>query len=411
MIRSFPAGTVLSALNPGMALPAMAACVSDVFLTENLQRQSRHIGFEFMRLRDIRYQTAGPDSGNGEISQEAVTGRLDSLFHSLLSRGVSEEAIADEAKLAEATLREVRTLYNKDHFFSKPMHAFYRAFTILSPEYDLFGEELFQNLYHYRRRRDEDERKFMEKFDPYAQELRGIIGDISQGYSFRHFEIELRIKRDLLAKYRKRVEDEGWTNMTDNFYDLIGLRIIVGSQAGVDAAVALVEGAMKLHEAVARSGEGCPHFFRVDNIETKDNERGYRAKHINVTRTCNGKKKTYAIAEIQVMSRGIKEWGDIQRLLVYKDDAIPESLKTELSLHCRKAADFIVEAETRPVLDKYPEFDITALNRIPDEKLMNDVYDRVADLQKLMEDYQERSLSLPEPEPHPPSLPPPDVDP
>jgi ppGpp synthetase/RelA/SpoT-type nucleotidyltranferase len=410
MIRSFPAGTVLSALNPGVASTAVAVCESAIALSEDLNRQSRHIAFEFMRLREIRYQTAGPDSGNGDITQEAVTERLDSLFLSLLSRGVTEEAIADEAKLAEATLREVRTLYNKDHFFSKPMHAFYRAFTILSPEYDLFGEELFQNLYHYRRRRDEDERKFMERFDPYAQEIKAIIGDISQGYSFRHFEIELRIKRDLLAKMRKRAEAENWIDMTQ-FYDLIGLRIIVGSQQGVDAAVALVEGAMKLHEAVARSGEGCPHFFRVDHIETKDNERGYRAKHINVTRTCNGKKKSYATAEIQVMSRGIKEWGDIQRLLVYKDDAIPDSLKVDLSLYCRVAADFIVACESGPVFDKLPQFDIMALNRIPDEKLKMDVLDRLADMDALMKRYQESSLNLPEPAPHSPSLPPPDVEP
>lgn len=396
MIRSFPQGTVLSALNP-VTSPSATACLADLALSDDLQRLSRHVSFEFMRLREIRYQNGGPESGDAHTTHEAVTARLDGLFLSLLSRGVAEEAIADEAKLAESTLREIRTLFNKEHFFSRPMHAFYRSFTVLSPDYDLFGEELFQNLYHYRRRRDEDERKFMEQFDPYAQEIRTIIGEISQGYCFKHFEIELRIKRDLLAKMRKRAEEENWTDMTQ-FYDLIGLRIIVGSQQGVDAAVALVEGAMKLHEAVARSQEGCPHFFRVDNIETKDNERGYRAKHINVTRTCNGKKKKYPTAEIQVMSHGIKEWGDIQRLLVYKDDAIPESLKTELNVYCRAAADFIVACEAGPFFDKPPQFEIMALNRIPDEKLRMDVLDRLADMDFLMKRYQENSLALEAPD-------------
>ena len=403
MIRSFPPGTVLSALNP-VAAQTLTTCLSEVSLSEDLQRQSRHIAFEFMRLREIRYQTNGPDSGVCDITQEAVTERLDGLFLDLLRNGAKEEDVVGEAKLAESTLREVRTLYDKEHFFTRPMYSFYRAFTVLSPDYDQFGAELFQNLHHYRRRRDEDERKFMDRFDPYAKEIQTIIENIGQGFNFSYFKIELRIKRDLLEKMRKRAEEEGWTSMNDQFYDLIGLRIVVGCQQEVDAAVALVEGAMKLHEAAARSGDLFSHFFRVDHIETKDNDRGYRAKHMNVTRTRNGKTKNYATAEIQVMSRGIKEWGDIQRLLVYKDDGIPDSLKEDLKVHCRAAADYIVECESGPVLDKKPpEFEITSLNRIPDEKLMNDVFDRVADLQKLMADYQDRSLSLPEMEEGPAS--------
>ncbi|HSA59271.1 MAG TPA: hypothetical protein VLJ37_06255 [bacterium] len=396
MIRSFPAGTVLAALNP-IGVGTTSASVSDLSLSEDLQRQSRHIAYEYMSLREIRYQN-GPESGEFVTTQEAVTSRLDSLFLSLLGRGVTEGAIVEEARLAESTLREIRTLYNKDHFFTRPMHAFYRSFTVLSPDYDLFGEELFQNLFHYRRRRDEDERKFMERFDPFAQEIRAIIENISQGFNFSYFHIELRIKRDLLPKFMKRVEEEDWTNMREKFFDLIGLRIVVRSQAEVDAAVALVEGAMKLHEAAARSQEGCPHFLRVANIEIKDNARGYRAKHINIVRTCNGKKKDYAIAEIQVMSLGTKEWGDIQRLLVYKDDGIPESLKAELNVYCRAAADFIVACEGGPVMDKPPQFEIMALNRIPDEKLRMDVLDRLADMDFLMKRYQEGSLTLPEPE-------------
>jgi ppGpp synthetase/RelA/SpoT-type nucleotidyltranferase len=379
-----------------LSLPVTTATLPsgrpDVALSQELGRQARHIGFEFMRLKEIRYQANGPESGSCDTTQEAVTERVNELFADLLGRGADEEHIVEEAKLVADTLREVRTLHDKEHFFSKPMRTFYRHLTILSTDYDQFGLQLFQELYHYRRQRDEDERKFLEPFAGYLTELRTIIENISNGFPFKHFEIEVRIKRDLLSKMRKRVEEEGWEGMREKFFDLLGLRIIVGSQAGVDAAVALVEGAMKLHEAAMRSQPGCPHYFQVDHVEDKNNDRGYRAKHINVRRACNNKNKTYATAEIQVMSRGIRDWGKPQRLLVYKDDSIPENVKDELKVYCRQAADFIVQTEESRVEEKPPQFDIMILNRIADDKLRSDVLDRVADMDQVMNEYRQASL-------------------
>lgn len=389
---------IFSLLSLPVTAPTLPSGRPDITLSPELERQARHIGFEFIRLKEIRYQANGPDSGSCDTTQEAVIGRVNELFVDLLGRGADEEQIVEEAKLVAGTLREVRTLHDKEHFFSKPMRTFYRHLTILSTDYDQFGLQLFQELYHYRRQRDEDESKFLQPFDGYLRELRTIIENISNGFPFKHFEIEVRIKRDLLAKMRKRVEEEGWEGMRDKFFDLLGLRIIVGSQAGVDAAVALVEGAMKLHEAAMRNQPGCAHFFRVDHVEDKNNERGYRAKHINVKRTCNTKHKDYAIAEIQVMSRGIRDWGNIQRLLVYKDDSIPQDVKDELSVYCRQAADYIVAAEESRMESKPPQFDIMILNRILDDKLRSDVLDRVADMDQLMNEYRQFSLESRKPQ-------------
>jgi len=355
-------------------------------LSEGLVRQARHIAYEFILLKEDR---VGPNSEDtGLAGLERVAQRLDEYFDWRLEERATQEDLLGEAREAEETLREIRCLQDSEHFFSEPLRLFFNFLTLLSPDFNYFGNTLFRELKEYRKNRDAEEDRFLAPFHTYRDQVIDIINDVRDRHSFREFSLEDRIKRGLLKKLTVRV----WKHMQE-FYDLVGLRIIVGNQKEVDAAVALVEGAFKVHESSAMLDEGVSHYFRVAETETKDNERGYRAKHINIRRECRDNGPAHPTAEIQVMSRGIKNWGDIQRRLIYKDDGIPEEVKSVINAYCRSCADYIVVCEAGGVSSQKPDLreNILILNQIEDTLLRSDVLDRLCDMDSLASKYQKEA--------------------
>lgn len=390
----------------GAALAAMAPRPgATIALSEPLLRQSRHVAFEFMSLRENRF---GPNSN--EVGMEALERTTQGVanFLGTCQGVVPQPTLLEEAKLAEATLREIRALWQGDHFFSEPMKSFFQGFTTLKVDHDRFGEKLFRGLRAYRETRDEAETLFLKPFHEYRDQLMAIVDGVHGRDHFSNFVVESRIKKELLSKLQKRE----WQDMR-KYYDLVGLRILIGKQLEVSAAVTMLKGAFGVHESTAMIEPDTPHHFRIADVEihvptghmdadlvneltewdarvkvlVTENPRGYRARHVNVDRYSKPDVLEHATAEIQVMSRGINLWGEKQRLLIYKEDRIPPEVKAVLNGYCWDVAAFIVALENGEVEEQLPDFNsekLDKLNRIEDETLRSDVLDRLCDMENVM---------------------------
>src|SRR5262249_1574172 len=150
------------------------------------------------------------------------------------------------------------------HFFSTTLDAFYGALAMLGADYDYFAPALLWELHKYTKKRDEEESRFLQPFHDYSKQLDGVVKGQLNGHSFSYFDMDARVKRALLTKLQIR----NWSDMKE-FYDLLGLRLVVGNQHEVLAAVALVEGALRVHEAEALLNPDVSYYFRVDHIEEK----------------------------------------------------------------------------------------------------------------------------------------------
>lgn len=383
------------------------ASTAGLSLSVDLQRQIRHIAYEFIRLKEEEFGPNSQEAGPREqlLAVQGLTG----FFAEALDKDIDEADLLEKAGLAEVTLREIRTLRGTNHFFSETLDGFFRGLSMLGTDYDGFAPALIWELHKYRKKRDEEEDRFLQPFHAYRDDLLAIVDKVRGSHRFSLFEVEDRIKRGLLAKLQTRE----WKDMQE-FYDLVGLRIIVGNQREVDAAVALVEGALLVHESSSILDPESPHYFRIDDVETlvsvadpvahidiKEgynkryyNNRGYRAKHMNVRRHCCDDGHHHPTAEIQVMSRGIRDWGAIQRILDYKsDDRIPEEVTTVIRAYCRSAADYIVSLEDGQDAGEMPDLHagILILNHIKDEALRSDVLDHICDMDGLVSRYRPAS--------------------
>ena len=346
-----------------------------------LRRQVRHISYEFIRLKKEHVALKSEEAGR---QRKLVTQRLMNFYVGALQRGqVTEANLLETAKLGEATLREIHSLRGTEHFFSKTLDAFYQSLRLLDVDHDDIDAVLTWELHKYRQSRDNEESVFLKPYHAYRDQLLAIINGTRAPHRLTPFEVENRIKRELLAK----IQDRKWKDM-QRFFDLVGLRIIVGNQSEVSAAVALVEGALKVHEAEMITNPEVAHYFKIAKIEKKRNKRGYRATHIDVRRLTREDGNDHPTAEIQVMSRGIWEWGKIQRLIVHKAKQIPKEVKKIISDYCRAAADCIVACESGRGTARLPEPDILVLNRIPDEALRENVFDRICDMDTLVRKYR-----------------------
>lgn len=373
MVRPPPPSVRTGRLTPGVAPSADFLKI--------LQRQVRHITYEFIRLKK---EHIGLKSEEASRQRKLVYQRLMNFYlDALQMERVTEANLLEATKLGEATLREIHSLRGTEHFFSKTLDDFYESLRKLDVDHDDIDAFITLKLYQYRRSRDNEESVFLKPYHAYRDQLLEIINDARASHRFTPFEIENRIKRELLVKIRGRK----WKDM-QKFFDLVGLRIIVGNQREVDAAVALVEGALKVHEAEAITNREVDHYFKIAKIEKKRNKRGYRATHIDVRRLTREDGNAHPTAEIQVMSRGIWEWGEIQRLIVYKAKKIPKEVKKIISNYCRAAADCIVAFEDGRGTDRLPDPDILVLNRIPDEALRENVFDRICDMDTLVRKYR-----------------------
>jgi len=397
-----PLSELTAALNIGHLSDATG---TGLILSETLQRQVQHVTYEFIRLKEEHF---GPNSDEiGANEWILATRGLMGFVAEGLARDVSEADLLKSSQLAEETLREIRSLRGTHHFFSKTLDGFFAALAMLGVDYDHFAPALLWELHKYREKRDKEENEFLKDYHKYLAEMMSIVNHVGSGQGLRPFEIECRIKRDLMAKLQARK----WKDMQE-FYDLVGLRIIVGSQSEVDAAVAFLEGAFKVHESAFLLNQGMLHVFKIDNIETKIsvpkinrkrhrpvssayhrtdfNTRGYRGKHINVRRHTRENGDNHPTAEFQVVSLGIWEWGNIQRLIAYKDKQIPQKVKNAISSYLRSAADYIVSCEEGKPMGRLPDLgkNILILNHIPDEGLRFDVFNRISDIDSLMRRYR-----------------------
>ncbi|MBI3541453.1 MAG: hypothetical protein HY073_04885 [Deltaproteobacteria bacterium] len=377
------------------------------FLPDVLQRQARLIAYELILLRERHFGKVSETERSGAVKN--VSKRLQNYFLEKLHMGIAAPRIIEEAGLMEATLREIRVVRDaKDHFFMRRLHQSFKALTGLKLDHDRFGENLYRAIRSYCVRRDEEEARFLRPFHDYRPELIAIIGGTREKHLFTYFKVETRMKRGLLAKLQHRK----WKDMQE-FYDLVGLRIVVGNQREVDATVALVEGAFKVHEAMAMMDPTIPYYFQIDHIKVRQsvavidplmhqdvkngyarkeyNNRGYQAKHLNIRRCCRDNGHEQPTAEIQIMSRGIRKWGDIQRLLDYKE-AHFGAMQPMITAYCRAAAAFIVAHEERIGPDQMPEPDIAQLGQITDEVLLSDTLDRLGEMEALMTEYSNASF-------------------
>jgi hypothetical protein len=414
-----PLNTLIETLHLGHLSEATAAGLA---LSMTAQRQIRHLSYEFVQLHAEQF---GPQSDRaGTREWIMATQNLMEFFDEAARRGTEEPRIIETVKLAQTTLREIRTLRGGDHFFSKTLDAFFTALTFLGVDYDQFASALIWELHKYREQRDREQARFLEPYYRYSAQLLEMIGEARSGQTFDHFEIlKPRIKGDVLAKLVMR----GWKDMNE-FYDLVGIRILVGCQREVGPAVTLVEKALRVYEESAITNPEAEHYFRIDHIERKlsveaidrirhqdvktgfmrleYNDRGYQAEHVNVRRYSRIDGRDHPTGELQVTSRGLGGvdcWGEHQRRLVPKDDwnhgkesqlpevqdPLPESVKLVVNAYCRSVSGYVVAYENGETTGPLPDLgdDIMVLNHIPKDVQRSEYFDSVCEMDAWMRKY------------------------
>jgi hypothetical protein len=393
--------------------------LTETNLSAAVQRQIRQAAFEYIRLREEHF---GCDSRESHPDQWFMATRcLLDFFEDAAKVGKPQDEILEASREMKRTLREIRTLRGTKHFFSEHLDQFFKALAMLQVSGDYFNQfasNLYWELKKYREKRKVEEDLFLAPFHRYMAELMAIIEPVRSAHGFTHFDVEPRIKRDLLAKQAKRQ----WQDMQE-FYDLVGIRIIVGNRREVDAAVALVEGALRVHEASAILDPRVEHYFRVDHIEVNEplaaidpelhrdettgfvrrkyNNRGYRNPHMNVRRHCRDNGHDHPTAEVQPTTPGRLGWGERQRVLLKKSwgyplegpvdnyNQIPPELRTVMNAYCYSVSEYIEGVENGEKPDAMPDLgdNIMLLTRIKDEVLRSEYLDRICDMDTWMSNF------------------------
>lgn len=382
-----PIGTAVAAMppRPGTGLPLSDALIS----------QARMVAFEFIGLRQERF---GPDSHQTSLGTliKATEGIADYLGS--LQAVESESQVMTRAHLAEQTLREIRVLWQGDHFFTDAMRSFFEGFLKINVENVRFGEKLFRGLKAYRDQRDDAETKFIVPFFEYRDQLRRIIEPIGTQFHFSHWEIVSRVKRRILSKQEARKLPN-----TRDVFDIAGLMVLLGRQREVDAARNMIRSAFEMHEQASIFDDSIPYYFKIDHIEVhvptgqvdpnlmesgilvRENDRGYRGTHINSRRFNRNKDKHYANGETQLRTRRGKLIGDEQHGIAYKGDPrIPPEIYEALKAYGR--ASFALGEdldEGREV--ELPKFDLNELDaRIEDKAVVYEVLERLMRLEGVL---------------------------
>lgn len=382
-----PIGSAIAALAPR---PGVGLGLPDAVI-----EQARLVAHEFVNLRKEHF---GPDSdhtGLGALVQ--ATESVGSFLGSLLAVG-SEDTVIQQARLAAQTLREIRCLWQADHFFTDAMRSFFDGLMKINAGNGRFGEKLFRGLKAYRDQRDEAETRFLEPFSEYRERLREMLVPLGSQFHFSHWEIKDRIKRRILSKLEVRELQD-----MNAVYDILGLRILLGRQVEVNATEGMIRSALYMHEAASKFDSGIPYYFTIDHIERhipegmrslfadsgdssvilQENDRGYTAAHVNLRRIVPSKGKSYSTAEIQLKTWAADMIGEEQRNIAYfkKDLRIPACLQAALKSYGRAAFQLGRDLEEGKSVT-LPQFDITKLDVIEDPTLRLEVEARLNSLEK-----------------------------
>ncbi len=371
---------------PDVAMPLHDPQNGDVFVSVpavfrssdsmRLQALSAIISGEFVRLVDDvqqRPEASSPEPIGKEVRQW-VLGRL-------LTQEEAATQIIAEARMIIGALQEIRALRQTDNFASGLIQGMATSLPYLGSDYAGFARMLFEELLTYSRKRDEFETNFLKPYLNSLTELKERLRE-TLNPEFPHANISGRIKEGILKKLMRR----GWKDMK-LFYDLAGLRVVVSSEAEVEASINLiVEAVFGTPSKDEATGES--HYYEIERIRYNDYERGYRATHIYLRKTSkdeSGAERSIPAAEIQVMTRGNYLWGEIQRKLVYKLEAnVPEDVRAAIHEFCREAAVFIRACENGTERPYRPRIERRYVESIPDPELRTYFKSEVQNMYKLV---------------------------
>ncbi|MFO1464511.1 MAG: hypothetical protein U1F66_12125, partial [bacterium] len=234
---------------------------------------------------------------------------------------------------------------------------------------DPASPEFHRELETYREERNVRARMVIPEYGRAISDLRDFLGPLRTATrrgdnpdSPFHVEgVEARLKdpADIAAKLTRR----GWTDMSD-FFDLGGARVTVRS--GAEAEAMLPE--------IQRWATEHGYEIRPEDIERIHNSRGYRAIHVNLCRR-GADGSLMPVAEIQIQSTAIAEWGAVQHSLVYKnpvlDQAVPGRTGTTyrdvIGDYCRRASEYLIARENGDAGASRPSFDRGMLDGLPAE--------------------------------------------
>lgn len=201
----------------------------------------------------------------------------------------------------------------------------------------------------------------------------------------------LKDPRDVAPKLARREADT-----MEDFFDLAGGRVIVENQAQGEEVVRVIRDWVLtetgLHIETAE----------IENPNLEPNARGYRAAHVNVRMEMEGPRadRLHPGLEIQVMTEGTRQWEDIQRRLVYKNQDnphVPQTVRKLLNQYCIQAADYIHGGESGLLIDR-PHFNPENLELIEHRPTREVIESQIREMERLMDrpaDFYLRSPGVP----------------
>ncbi len=152
----------------------------------------------------------------------------------------------------------------------------------------------------------------------------------------------LKDPADVVSKLMRR----GWKSM-EPFTDLAATRVVVDSYTDVHSVIAAITDKYPIrlvrdaNGQILKDGKGEPirDWNRITRLVAGDKQWGYRAIHLAVEYTLpNGKKVP---VEVQIMTRGNYEWGEIQHDLSYKNASLPKEVKDAANDHFVEVANYL----------------------------------------------------------------------
>ncbi|MCE9624129.1 MAG: FHA domain-containing protein [Deltaproteobacteria bacterium] len=206
---------------------------------------------------------------------------------------------------------------------------------------------------------------------------------------------DLHLSKEFPAKGRMKAADDlapklvrrGWQDASP-LTDIAATRIVVESNADVEAVIAKIQQKYTIREAYTKDGEIEADVMTPDEMKAKgiaeeegvvfidakmDKDgihrlvdghpaSGYRALHVVVE--IDGKP-----VEIQIKTAAMHEWGEIEHKLVYKNKDLPPAVMDPIKQFRKDVADYLAKAthlepgEKAPEMPKAPELPADAPNR------------------------------------------------
>ncbi len=322
-----------------------------------------------------------------QVVEEWLLGRV-------LSQNEAVHTVMNETRLICAAIGEMVWLHDVPNFATDLIRDRVKTLSLLGHDFEHFCRFLFEEISNYISNRNTLESHFVAPYQAALEELNPLIERATE--SLNNVFITGRIKEGLLQKMVRR----SWKDWSE-FYDFAGLRVVVDRPQDITRAQDMITHI--LHNSEFEDDRGYTYQYRANEPDIKgpeNNDRGYRGVHLDIDRVNHLGVRSEATAEIQIMTRGISRWGEIQRQLVYKSEATHsdhaesteysqrlEATADELKRYCRAAADFIYSCEAGIVPESIPELDHSVIDNIPDLKRRAFYHQQARKMDALMREF------------------------